>query len=288
MSKQENNWKPFTKNFDQELHEALLQQHQASQLIAMVGRHLIPQQADDSNTNMEYDSEKGLLIGNPLSNGISVAIELSSLYLKILDKDGKVLKQFALEGKTKDDAFKFLKVSLLKLDIDVSHLKNELHYKIPKHPIDKGATFAFDETDPLIENAIYRHNAKIILNKISEIYKLKEAIKIWPHHFDTGSFIPVSYNEKGDLSQSIGLGLAIPDSMVDEPYYYLSFWSAEPIKELENPDELTVGEWMIPTWNGAVLKLSDIMKAKSAQIQHQIVLDFYVSGFNILKKYFKF
>ena len=44
----------------------------------------------------------------------------------------------------------------------------------------------------------------------------------------------------------------------------------------------------MPTWNGAVLKLSDIMKAKSAQIQHQIVMDFYVSGFNILKKYFKF
>jgi len=280
-------WTPLKQDFNKGIHDALQQQHYASQLIAMAGRHLIEQQADDSNTNMQYDSKRNLLIGNELGKGYHIALNLSNMYLLLLNKDFEKVKQFALEGKTMDKSFDILRDILWAAGIDVSKFKKELHYKIPKHPLAKNAIFTIDEEDYFNENAAYRSNAELILNEIRKKHHLKEDIKVWPHHFDTGSFIPIAHNAKGELIQSIGLGLAIPDSMVNEPYYYLSFWSAEPIKELAKPDELTVGNWMMPNWNGAILKQSDILKVKSASVQHQIVQDFYQSGIKILSQYFK-
>ena len=280
-------WKPITMSFNQELNEALQQQHQAVQLIAIVGRHLITQEEDDSNTNMQYYPEQKMMVGNALENGLRVAVDIDSMYLKVLDKELQTKKQFALEGKSKKMAIEKLRNILWDLNVDVSSFKDELHYELPKHKLNKDGVFSINNEDDFLENAIYRNNAELILNEISEKHKLKEAIKVWPHHFDTGSFIPISYNKKGDLSSSIGLGFAIPDTMINEPYYYLSFWSEKPIKDLENLEDLTVGQWMTPNWNGAVLKISDIMKAKSAQVQHQIVKDFYESGLNILSPHFK-
>ncbi len=287
MRKQQT-WKPITKVFNQELNDALQQQHQAVQLIAMVGRHLIEQQDDDSNTNMQYYPEQKMMVSNELENGLRVAVDLESLYLKILDKDFQIKKQFAFEGKSKKMAIEKLRNTLWDLNVDVSNFKDELHYEIPKLDLDKAGVFSINDEDDFIENAKYRNNAELVLNEITKAFKIKEQVKVWPHHFDTGSFIPVSFNKKGKLSQSIGLGFAIPDSMVSEPYYYLSFWSEKPIKKLENPEALVVGQWMTPNWNGAVLKLSDIMKVKSAKVQQQIVKDFYDSGFKILSAHFKF
>ena len=107
-------------------------------------------------------------------------------------------------------------------------------------------------------------------------------LKIWPHHFDTGAVFIISEDENGDASQTIGIGFAIPDSMVDEPYYYLSFWSEKPVKGLNKLPSLDAGKWMLPGWKGAVLKHSDIIKAGSADNQYEYVKSFYISGINIL------
>jgi hypothetical protein len=70
--------------------------------------------------------------------------------------------------------------------------------------------------------------------------------------------------------------------MVDEPYYYLSFWSQKPLKDIDNLPTLSAGHWMIPDWNGAILRHSEIIKAGSANAQHQLVKSFYQSGIKIL------
>jgi hypothetical protein len=74
MSIRKKNWKTLTLPFNDDLNDALQQQHHASQFIALVGRHLIPQQPDDSNTNMQYLLDKELLVGNELANGMRLAL----------------------------------------------------------------------------------------------------------------------------------------------------------------------------------------------------------------------
>jgi len=281
-----NEWKLMTMAFNNELNDALQQQHHAAQFIALVGRHLIPQQPDDSNTNMEFVFGKNMLRGNALANGMRVALQLSEMKISILDKDNNVKNVIALEGKTKQKVFEELTQNLADFGIDMTDFKNELHYETPSHQLDKGEVFSIRNEDDFIENTNYRHNAKIILNEITQQFEQEEPIRIWPHHFDTGAFFAIGKNEKGETTQTIGIGLAIPDSMIDEPYYYLSFWSEKPIKGLEKFNALDAGKWMMPDWNGAVLKQSEILKVESAIRQHKLVKSFFNSGINIIMDHF--
>ncbi len=82
------------------------------------------------------------------------------------------------------------------------------------------------------------------------------------------------------------MGWAIPDGMVDEPYYYLSFWSDKPIEGLDKLPSLDAGDWMMPNWNGGILKHSDLLKAGSASEQYGLVKSFYHSGIKMIMDHF--
>ena len=284
MRKSENNWKRLTLSFSDKMKDALQQQHHAAQYLALVGRHLIPQQPDDSNTNMEFIPETGMLVGNPLSNGLKLGLQLADLQLKVLDEVNRSLKTISLEGKTKKQGFAELKDSLYSLGIDITSFSDELHYEIPKHPLDEGAFFTVNNKACFTENLKYRYNARLILSEIASTIKNAEPVKIWPHHFDTGSFVSFAKNEKGAVSQTIGLGFAIPDSMVTEPYFYLSFWSEKTGKE-PSFSPVDSGKWMMPVWNGAVLALSEILKQTSAKGQYNLVKTFYEQGISEIKEF---
>ena len=287
MDSSKKTWKQQTKPFNNDINDALQQQHHAAQFIALVGHHLTLQQADDSNTNMEYIPDGNLLLGNSLPNGMRVALQLTELKLLILDEENDQKKAIKLDGKTKNEVFIELAQNLADVGIDVSNLKNELHYEIPSHPLDEGAVFSVKDKKHFVENTGYRHNAKSVLNEISDLFEQQEPIRIWPHHFDTGAFYVISKNKKGEATQTIGIGFAIPDSMIDEPYYYLSFWSAEPVKELDKLPGLDAGNWMMPNWNGAVLRHSEILKADSENGQYELVKSFYQFGIKSLLDCFK-
>ncbi len=277
MDKSPTNWKTLSLAFSDKMKDALEQQHYAAQFIAKAGRHLIPQQPDDSNTNMEYIEENKWLLGNPMPNGMQVALYLPELKLFVLSDCGEIKKTISLNGKTKNAVFAELAQNLADLGIDVSNFKNELHYQIPEHPIANGGVFSTANSDELIENTKLRHNANIILNEIASEIENAEPVKIWPHHFDTGSFITVATNSKGEASQTIGIGYAIADSMVNEPYFYLSFWS-DGLNEAPEFEPLPAGRWMMPQWNGAVLTLSDMLTESNAEAQHQMVKSFFEQG----------
>ena len=80
----------------------------------------------------------------------------------------------------------------------------------------------------------------------------------------------------------MGLGWAIPDSMVDEPYYYLSFWTEDTDKNITDLPALDSGKWMMPGWNGAVLRHSEIMQNNSARGQYEITESFFKSGMEVI------
>ena len=98
-------WKRLTLDFDEGLSKALQQQHHAAQFIALVGRHLVPKQADDSNTNMQYQADREWLIGNELPGGMRIALHLSDLNLILIDKENNSRSDIPLLGKTKVQVF---------------------------------------------------------------------------------------------------------------------------------------------------------------------------------------
>jgi hypothetical protein len=285
-TREKNTWKELTLDFNSDLHNVLLQQHHAAQFIALAGRYLIPQQPDDSNTNMQYSAYREWVMGNELPGDLRMTLHLSDLKLCIIDTQENCRSEIDLPGLNKQEVFMKLKQLLVELKLDVSPFKNELHYTLPEHDLDKGAAFSAGDQRSIQENIFYRHNAEIVIASIASNFKKAEPVRIWPHHFDTGSFIPLKFNAKGGISKSIGLGWAIPDEMVKEPYYYLSFWSEDPVEDfnsLPNPD---AGEWIKSGWHGGVFRNSDILKISSASGQKTFVESFFNSGITLLSKYY--
>ncbi len=165
--KTENNlsWRQLSLEFTKGVHSALLHQHHAVQLIALAGKYLLPQQPDDSNTNMQYQDTGEWIIGNELPGGFRIALSLPQLKLFIVNKSQKPYTEIALSCRTKTEVFDDLKLKLSNLGIDVSELKPTLHYEIPGHELDGTAAFLLDSDEDIRENIYYRHNAEIILNQ---------------------------------------------------------------------------------------------------------------------------
>lgn len=269
--------------FSQDFHEALQQQHHAAQLIALAGKYLLPQQADDSNTNMQYIPETELLAGNPLLNRTRLALHLNTLKLIQLDKGDKSINPVSLAGMTFARAFQAMKDMLDSAGVDTSHLSDQLHYEIPDHPLSNGGVFHISDQKYFQQNALIRHNTEILLHELIADYSEAAPVRVWPHHFDTGTFIPLTVNDQGAVTKSIGLGWAIPDAMVNEPYYYLSFWSENNIS-VPQLEKLPAGEWMMPEWNGAVLRHSELLRYDSAAEQFTTALTFFRSGIRQINK----
>ncbi|WP_303918686.1 hypothetical protein [Draconibacterium sediminis] len=281
IRKTKNYWQLLTIPFNQKFKNVLLQQHLAAQFIALTGRYLIPQKPDGSNINMQYSSEKEMLLGNYHPDGWAVGIQLRNLAVLILDKNENTKTELPLEGLTFDKAFNEFKGALQSLEIDVSGLKIEQPYDIPTNGLSEGKFFNPGEL-ATSENIHYRHNARLIINELAKLFNDVEPVRIWPHHFDTGTFATIARNEKGASSKTIGLGWAIPDSMVSEPYFYLSFWSENSLNTENVPEKLPAGKWMLPNWNGAVLSVSEIIQKESAEEQYSLLKEFFETGIESL------
>ncbi len=249
---------------------------------------MIPKQPDDSNTNMQYKSAGELIIGNELPRGFRIALDLPQLKLFIMNHSNKPYAEIEVACQTKIEAFDNMKNKLSGLGIDVSELSMQLHYEIPGHELDGKAAFFMDSEPHIRENIYYRHNAEIVIAEAASKFPNADPVRIWPHHFDTGSFVPIEHNEAGGVSRSIGLGFGIPDSMVDEPYYYLSYWSEAPVEDFSKLPEPDAGEWIRTGWNGGIVRNSDILKISSAEGQQEFVESFFNSGIEILRQQFNF
>lgn len=287
MKNSKNTWQALTLPFNNDWHEALQQQHYAAQLIALAGKYLIPQQPDDSNTNMQYLPEQEMLAGNKLANGSRLALHFTTLELHLLDSMDQPHQTLALGGLTFNQAFEAMKQLLQKAGVDTAALVNQLHFEIPDHGLAHGARFARTNPEYLKENARVRLNSEIVLHNAVSAFENPEPVRVWPHHFDSGTFIPLDRNAAGSVSQTIGLGWAIPDTMVEVPYFYLSFWSEESKNDSVDFAPLPAGEWMMPGWNGAVLRHSDILKSTDATNQHEMVRSFFESGIKIIEQKIK-
>ena len=90
--------------------------------------------------------------------------------------------------------------------------------------------------------------AQLSLEKIKKRYDWENDIRVWPHHFDTGL---IATSKSGELTFSIGL--AIPDEICDDHYFYVSSYQGEDAVETSFFPELKQGEWISKNFKGAIL-----------------------------------
>ena len=282
MKKNESTWQSLSIPYNTGLHEAITQHHHAAQFLSMVGKQLIPQRENDSHTTMQYHPENQMLAGEEIAPGVRLVLLLSDFSLGVLKNGILSASSVSLLGLTQSNAFVKASHMLISEGIKTNDLHSKLNYDLPDHELLHGAPFKENDVQFIQEHIKYRHNARLVLQKLGEQHPNAEIIRIWPHHFDTGTILPLHSNSTGELTRSIGMGWAIPDSMVVEPYFYLSIWSANPLEFPERMPELKGGTWMMPDWKGAILPISDILRAPSPEEQEAYTMAFFESGLDIL------
>lgn len=193
--KTNNNWQLLSIPFNQDLENELKQQHLAAQFIALAGRYLLPKKPDGSNINMQYIPEKAMLLGNSHPAGWTIGVQLRNQTVQILDENIIAKAEIFLEGKTFQEAFQGFITALQNQGIDVSQLKTEQPYELSTDALKEGKYFTIESEDVVSENIHYRHNAQLLISELATRFKDVEPVRIWPHHFDTGTFATLARNE---------------------------------------------------------------------------------------------
>ena len=271
------NWKRLEVKNPAEMREASNTLHHAAQFIAMAGKCFIPKKADDSHTNTHWYSKKNWLVGNSIdtaSGKIRVALDYPLLVLIVCNDDLKPIFEVALDGKTRLEVFDWLQEKLADQGLDVSAFKPALHYEIPDHPVMHGEVFKMKNPLHYMELAFYRTNGNLLLEHFTQQVKAGEPVRVWPHHFDDGSYLPLQFDENDAPTGSISLGLAVADPYYPEPYFYVTARKSEGVNYDNLPDLQKPGKWHKHEWMGQILESSEIAKFDRAKEQLAVSYNF--------------
>ena len=112
-----------------DLKAARLELHRAVQLAACAGQSLLPKRPDDSQMALSW--KDGVLLGEPLPGGSRIGLGLADLSLEVRNPQGGLSGRLPLNGRTQEEALKWLKVRLAGSGVDTSALKAEMPYEMP-------------------------------------------------------------------------------------------------------------------------------------------------------------
>lgn len=259
------------------LAHATLQYHHGVQFIAMVGKHLLPQKDDDSQTNMEWWPDKAAFAGRriPADRSFRLVLETTNFQLALYEDARHKREALSLQGLSRDDVFHWIRDIIHRRGLDVDQLDYIRHYTLPDHPLLHGAPFEAPTQSAQEVLATYRNNAELIISHFAVRYRNSSPIRVWPHHFDTGSLI--SLEEEHSIQRFVGVGLNIPDDLVNDYYFYVNHHisGGQPDYTSLTPFQ-NIGTWQESNPRIATLALSEIAGISTSAGQVLAVKSFLV------------
>jgi len=243
------------------------QLHWLCQTIAKANRSFVPKKADDSHTNLYFDSLGNRITGRWIEapkGKFLLTLNLANLQYEWLNSSYKTVAFFTTIGKHIQVVEKEIAGHLEEFGLKTEGFTDKLHFEIPDYFLTSEAIQAIGEPD-LQEWKYYRNLANEACNLLLGYLQLEGEARIWPHHFDTGIYIIT--NEK----MGIGFGLAMSDALIGSPYFYMSGYPASRTLEYKNLSDLSLGRWKTGKgWQGAVLPFSELSKIPKKEHQNAI------------------
>jgi hypothetical protein len=237
--------------------------HHAVQLVAAVGRSLVPARADDGHTSLVWHSRRRAIEGEQVLGPRRwwAALHPDDLSLGVL-VEGKEVGLVALAGRTKSEAFTWLVDQARAQGAPVEKLKLDAPYTIPAHAVGTGAAFAVPGDGSCAELRRWFANADPLLGDVADGWAGSAPVRIWPHHFDIGTVLPLG-PAGGEGAPTLGVGLSPGDEAIAEPYFYVTPWPVpDPL-----PDLPAGGQWHREGWTGAVLTGTEVVSAGDGAVQ---------------------
>jgi hypothetical protein len=249
------------------------QVHLAAQYLAATGICFIPSKRDDSHTNLGFDVDTKSLETRLLSKKVDIlAFNYLQFSLEWHSFSGKQV--FSLDGKTHREVLQWLQ--------EISHTAlgksygYNLHYELP-YTINDDYTFQLKDRIELERLSDLRTQAQNTLEQIIEDYHLNTEIRTWPHHFDTGAY--VGLNDNGSDAPStkqtyVGFGLAIPDHLSKEHYFYISGYTEKKMIDTGTFEELKRGTWINGDFKGAILPVKNTTVSEAIEFFRETINQF--------------
>jgi len=250
------------------------QLHLLSQVIAKLNRTYVSAKADDSHTNLFYDTVSDRITGRWIRTetmSILPSLNLKNQTFQFLDVSFQVLASVKTVGRKLGDIEKKIEALLPKLGLNPEGFADKLHFEITKY------VFADQPTEALNPEGLelwkeYRALANQACFTFLGHAQAHEEVRIWPHHFDTGIY----FKAKNDLG--VGFGLAMEDGMAGAPYFYVSDYPEGRNIAYQN---LPTGKWrwkLGDYWKGAILTLDELQSyanPKKNELIHDYINSVY-------------
>ena len=227
------------------------QMHMAAQYLAAAGISFLKKKDDDSHTNLGFSVEEGSLS----SRGLNKAQETLSISYKNFTLDWNTFdysESLPLHGKTHAQVLKWIDELTTPTYLEGKYTY-ALHYDLPYQVTDDHVFELKDEAhlQQLLEHRIL---AQHTIERFLKQRQLNSEVRVWPHHFDTGGYAMLS----DDSGQAVGIGMAIPDTLVDDHYFYISMYQGHTAQDVSSLPKLSIGNWVSDGFKGAILPVSGI------------------------------
>ncbi|MGB5818670.1 MAG: hypothetical protein WBG90_04235 [Saonia sp.] len=243
------------------------QMYLAAQYLAASGISFLEKKDDDSHTNLGFSVEKGSMYTRPLNNaGDTLALNYNTFALVWNMTNANI--SFDLQGTTHEEIIKWITQMASNNGIAIPY-SYKFHYE-PSYKLTDGFTFKLVNPKRLRELMDFRILTQKVIASFLKRQNLVSEIRTWPHHFDTGAFAQVP--DKKELS--VGLGLAIPDTLVNDHYFYLSGYLGHDTIDCSGFQPLAQGKWYPHEFKGAILPATGINE-KTATVFFQEALKAY-------------
>ncbi len=239
-------WRALDPELARRLTDARLQVHHAAQIATAMGISYLPDQRDDSHTNLGWLDDISALASHPVrgSSSIQLAVRPHPFALLLLD-NGESSASFTLDGHTVADAAAWVRDNIAKRGLDGSAFTLAKHYTIPSHPVGESASFDAHDTQAFDALTAWFSDSARVLEALVANTPNAAPVRCWPHHFDIATLVEVA------PGKSVGFGLEPGDVYYAEPYFYVNMYpfpSAPPTTKLPGG-----GTWHSHEWIGAVL-----------------------------------
>lgn len=236
----------------------LHQLHLAAQYLAMAGKSFLEPRDDDSHTNLGFSVAKKSLFTLPLNDsGILLGLNYNTFSLDWISGGSK--QSFKLDGKSHKEAVDWISERARETGMSKPY-QFKPHYELP-YRMNPSEQFKLENNGEIQELVQIRTLAQTVLNTFLKQENLKSDVCIWPHHFDSGAFVHL-HDGSG---KSIGIGLAVPDKLVNDFYFYISGFRAKASLNTWAFKRLSNGKWVDNGFKGAVLAASDVGEAMALQ-----------------------
>lgn len=241
--------------------------HIAAQYLATVSINFLEAKEDDSHTNLGWNN-RALHTHSLSKNNDVLSLDYQSFSL-ILTNDLGHSNSFPLDGKTHFEIVHWIRKKFLEVYPEKEY-EYKLHYELP-YPIVNNHFVFYKPSKEKINQLIQQRNlVQKALEETLKDQKQNASIRIWPHHFDSGSFFMI------DEEVGIGLGMAMPDEMIHDFYFYVSGYRGHDAISLSDDLKIKKGRYYNEGWKGIALAVSGIT-VEEAITFYQEAIQHYIS-----------